>query len=249
MCIFAKPVKAVTGTSIFVGRTPTRQCVVYAMSVELRGAANAMILPVYADADDIQLLDISGAPAFFEPLAELFTPPQPRSLSYKGVTRSTLRVQKVGSYDVSVVPTVNDISRLDAGVFTVAPSTARSLAIHYPSCAFVVAVLRDSGAYHPLAYTHPRLRGVDFVPTRHMHGDSGEPSWDHAIYYQAGTPDVRTGMECRSAEAASRTVASMSTMLLGSSDGQKLVPYLRHGAAVSRLRITGRQMNGDIRIV
>lgn len=250
MCIFASPVKSVRATSIFIGRLHDRQCVVYAMAVELRGGGNAMILPVHADAGDIALLDLSDVPQFFEPLAELFTPPQPRSLSYKSVSRSTLQVQKVGSYDVSVVPSVSDISRLNADVFNVAPSTARTLAIHYPGCALVVAVLRDSGAFHPLAYTHPRIRDVDFVPTRHAHGDGNErPLWDHAIYYQVGEPDVRTGLEKRSAQATTGALAGLTTMLLGSPDGTKLVPYLRHGAAMSRLRIKGPHANGDIRIV
>lgn len=248
MCIFAGPVRSVSGTSIFVSRLHDRQCVVYAMRVALRGGqGNAMILPVPAPAASIELVDLSAVPDFFAPLEEMFVE-RTRSMT-KGMLSASIQVQRVGSYDVSVVPSAKDIARLNPDVFDVSPETGKALHLHYEGYAFVVAQLRQSGEFHPLAYTHRcREEGV-FVPTRHGHGGSLPPQWDHNIYYQTGSPDFGEG-GVRSANAAisARPLAALSTKLLVDPSATRLVPYLRHASTVHRLRVQGPAKNVDIRI-
>lgn len=209
MCIMASPVVSVSNTRIFAGSAPGtgRQATVYAMAVQLQtrtGKGNAMILPVPVGAEgsgSIQLIDLTALPDFFMPLDELFRP-RTRSLS-KGVSRGMddvddLEVHKVGSYDVSIVPTVDDVKRLNRAVFEVSADTENTLRAGYPvGFAFLVAQLRESGEFHPLAYTHPLVNGRLFIPTRHEHGKepSGQlPKWDHTIYFQgSGDLDVVPG--------------------------------------------------------
>lgn len=154
MCIFASPVAAVKNTAIFVGRFKDRQCVVYEMAATLRktGKGNAMILPVPAAAENIELIDLSAVSDFFAPFRDLFVV-RARSMGTKGAVRASLKVHRVGSYDVSVVPKAKDVAKLNPGVFEVSPEAARTLATYPPSFSFVVAQLRTSGVFHPLAYT------------------------------------------------------------------------------------------------
>lgn len=193
MCIMAGPVKSVTDTRIFVGAdgNKTRQCVIYAMAVELQGKVNAMILPVPLGTGapkGIELVDLSNYPTIFDDLNEPFVERSRGLDSFGGASKGlTLEVHKVGSYSVSIVPDVESVKRLGAE-FVLSPDTEHTLRECYPvGFAFVVARLRESGPFHPLAYTHPLIAQRLFVPTRHEHGGRhGElPEWDHLIFHQS----------------------------------------------------------------
>jgi hypothetical protein len=209
MCIMAMPVRSVSNTRIFIGTDGTRQLTIYEMAVELaarRQAANstvapgnAMILPAPAESpEDIELIDMTKDKGFFDGLDRIFANPRgmrSRSLS-KGMSDS-LKVHQVGSYSVSIADTLNDLDRLNPEVFTLSPAAKQALGPNYsringPKHVFIVATLRESGKFHPLAYTHPNpADGRLFVPTRHEHGDGeGETaSWDHHIYHQSPRAD------------------------------------------------------------
>lgn len=205
MCIMASPVESVSNTKIFVGHDNNgRQATVYSMAVGLvdRGKGNAMILPVpiLSAQDRIDLVDLSGNPDFFEPLVDLFTV-RSRSISFGA--DAPLDVVRVGSYDVSIVPTVDDVKRLNHDVFEVSADTEFTLRKNYPNgYVFLVAQLHTSGEFHPIAYIHPLVGGHLFVPTRHEHGQTDSedlPDWDHQIFYQEGyvsvvMPQARWGM-------------------------------------------------------
>jgi hypothetical protein len=198
MCIMALPVRSVSNTRIFVGFNPerTRQLTVYEMAVTLQTPGNAMILPVPAtSAEDVELVDLSAAPKFFDDLDRVF---EPMTLGMKGdrglPAGGFLKVHDVGNYRVSVAGKIDDLLLVDPDVFSLSMDTAATLAKNYATgFAFVVATLRESGKFHPLAYTSP-LTDVMFVPTRHEHGH--EPgltargrhllgaNWDHHIYRQ-----------------------------------------------------------------
>lgn len=263
MCIMASPVVSVTNTRIFAGSDPRtgRQATVYAMAVQLQtrtGKGNAMILPVpmgTAGPGSIELIDLTALPDFFMPLDELFKP-RTRSLS-KGVSRGMdddLEVHKVGSYDVSIVPTVDDVKRLNRQVFEVSADTENTLRSSYPvGFAFLVAQLRESGEFHPLAYTHPIVGGRLFIPTRHEHGKepaSTLPKWDHTIYFQgSGDLDV--------VPAEHRNMASRQTLDVARymeayrSDVTASVPALGSYIGVrpiTRVKAQGRLPNIDLTV-
>jgi len=264
MCIMASPVVSVTNTRIFAGSDPQtgRQATVYAMAVQLQsrtGKGNAMILPVPVGtegAGSIQLIDLTALPDFFMPLDELF---RPRTRSFtKGVDTNSrgfeLEVHKVGSYDVSIVPTVDDVKRLNSQVFEVSADTEHTLRASYPTgFAFLVAQLRESGEFHPLAYTHPLMGGRLFIPTRHEHGkepSSTLPKWDHTIYFQgAGDLDV-VPTEHRNS-ASRQTIDSTRYMEAFQADVARSVPALGPyiGArAITRMKAKGRLPNIDITV-
>ena len=261
MCIMAEPVVSVTNTRIFAGSNLNgRQALVYAMSVQLSnrvGRGNAMILPVpvgVEGAGSIELIDLSLLPDFFMPLDELFRP-RSRSMS-KGMSLGMdddLEVHKVGKYDVSIVPTVDDVKRLNSSVFEVSADTEHTLREHYPvGFAFVVSQLRESGDFHPLAYTHPLVGERLFIPTRHEHGKGASdrsPKWDHTIYYQGGELDVvpaeQRNMASRQTIDATRYMSDFSADV-----GDKvpaLAPYIV-SRGITRVKAQGRLPNIDLTV-
>ncbi len=254
MCIMAASVTAVSGTSILVGRNEsgTRQLVVYAMTVETGGQRNAMILPVPAAAASIELIDVSADPKFFDRLRLAF---EPVTLGMRGMSKSrsatyVLPVQTVGSYNVSVVPTLDDLQRVDTTVFSLSPDTARLLRGHYSyGYAFVVAQLKQSGAYHPLAYTHDvAASGQLFVPTRHGHGGPEKPTahFDHRIYVPLAL-DGAVGLEVRRPLENPTTLTRMRAIDSASAAVPALRPYLPlYLTDWSLLRLTGPLDNTDL---
>jgi len=205
--MFAGDVESVSDTKIYVGRDGDRQLTVYQMEVQLTGGAtNAMVLPVPAKADTIELVDLSGAREFFKKLDKVFPRRRSRSLGMGGAAAAgfdSLEVHQVGDYDVSIAPTAADLERVNAGVFTLSKVVKHVLGKHYDGFAFVVCRLSpnrfsSSGGIHPIAYTHSMEEhpGQLFVPTRHVHGGNlteylqslktggTKPEWDHSIYAQ-----------------------------------------------------------------
>lgn len=193
MCIMALPVRSVSNTRIFAGFNPerTRQLTIYEMAVTLQTPGNAMILPVPASgAEDVDLIDMSAVPKFFDDLDTVFEPMYLGTRGSRGVPASgMLKVHEVGSYRVSIAGKIDDLLLVDPEVFSLSVDTAATLARHYATgFAFVVATMRESGKFHPLAYTSPLTRtdGL-FVPTRHEHGKVDRvprAQWDHHIYRQ-----------------------------------------------------------------
>lgn len=267
MCIMASPVQSVTDTRIFVGRDvgSARQLTVYSMSVQLQtrtGKGNAMILPVPvgpAGVSAIELVDMSRVPDFFDPFVEAFIERSRGFSLSKGITNdadSLLEVVRVGNYDVSLVPTVDDIKRLNRDVFDVSPDTEHTLRTEYGyGMVFLVAQLRESGNFHPLAYIHP-FAGTLFVPTRHEHGKGGSgdlPRWDHQIFYQGSADPDPLPRDHRnqafrrtiSGEHANLYVRGVQVMLRSA---PSLLPFVREGLPLSRVKAQGPLPNMDLAI-
>lgn len=220
MCIFSGPVKLVSGTKIFTFANEGVQLVVYENTIP-KQALNvendpvAMVLPVpnpSGKADDIRLFSMSEHSGFFDKLDDLFPREVKLTLNLggtRGPTRSAslLPVQRVGNYNVSVAPTLNDVERLQFDQFHgIEPTVQELLRKHYASgFSFLVCQLHAVGVNnHPIAYSHPYVDvsasgdvgrdhqwkladspGLLFVPTRHHHGAEAEErssSWDHAVY-------------------------------------------------------------------
>lgn len=121
MCCFSGTVSFVGSARIF-GRflDGMNQCFVDEMKLDAREEL-AMILPIPvvqpAKEDAVKFADLSGYPGFFKDLEKAFPAPQPfaaanGSLSLRSAP--VLKVQRVGSFNASFVPTIADFSRLDA---------------------------------------------------------------------------------------------------------------------------------------
>jgi len=223
MCIFNRPVLKVAGTKIFVSRTcDNRQLTIYQNYVtahfdpsskgrenkahlqkalqqieqQTKGSdSNAMILPF--PAGKVDLVDLSAYPTLFVDCKNCFPVSETIKLKTRGRKKknsSHLEVLSCGSYNVSIAPTLEDLSRIDPSVFTLADNVGKLLEKHYDQgFGFLVCCFKENGEKHPLGYIHSPLPdssgkhpdGLLFVPTRHEHGghgDEGEADWDHEIY-------------------------------------------------------------------
>ena len=263
MCIMASPVRSVSDTRIFVGTNGalTQQLTVYQMAVQLSiftGKGNAMILPVpvgTAGAKSIKLVDLSAVPTFFEPFVAAFKEQSRGFGMSKGISRS-LEVQRVGNYDVSVVPTVDDVKRLNRNVFEVSPDTEAVLRTEYPvGFAFLVAQLRESGNFHPLAYLSPVVGGKMFVPTRHAHGpEKGLPKWDHLIFYRGKSapdymPQDQRNFAFHKSLPADTTERSLAPVVVNlATHLPALVPFLGAGLGLNQVRAQGPLPNVDLTV-
>jgi len=90
-----------------------------------------MILPVFSKAkgEDVKLIDLSKYKNIFKDLEELFKRSESEDRS-AGRTRTKaaagkLQVHRVGSYDISIVPTREDFGRLQQDVFMLDENVAK----------------------------------------------------------------------------------------------------------------------------
>lgn len=150
----------------------------------------AMILPVPNGKTCIPV-DLSGYTDLFDDLDALF--PTLKSQSYGSNSASlemfdsanALVVQQVGSFKVSVVPTLQDFDRLRHDVFNLDPNAKQLLGSFYrDGYGFMVCQLDAGADFHPIGYTHALFSNQElFVPTVHYHGgDTNNTDWDHEIY-------------------------------------------------------------------
>jgi hypothetical protein len=160
----------------------------------------AMILPYPTNTlnSRIKVYDMSKHVDIFKKLKEYFPNPPIRSRSGFGSSSynsvgSSIKVEKVGSYDVSIVPSLEDFDRLQDYVFKLDPNFKKVLSRDYSKdYGFIVCKIRDGEKFHPIAYSHSlREDGTFFIPTKHYHnGSESNPDWDHIIYILGG--DINT---------------------------------------------------------
>src|SRR5512141_2208637 len=117
MCMFSARVAGVGDTQIFArGGTGDRQFLVYSMKYEAAGDL-AMILPlptpIAAPEDAVRFIDLSGYAEFFDDMRSGFIEMQSKASRAPAALEQSLRVQTVGSFEASFVPTLNDFARLD----------------------------------------------------------------------------------------------------------------------------------------
>ncbi len=177
MCIFVAPVIRVSKTRILVAPlADNKQLIVYENQVTNNGK-NAMILPVPAGTEPI-FVDVSRIDVW-DACVECMPRPE-QSPSFGGgfggasqMSMQQLAVQRVGGYHCSVVPTLQDFSRLSQQHFSSVPANiTQVLETNYGvGFHFVVCVFDGTVAAHPIAYISSRLAGGKlFIPTRHAHG-------------------------------------------------------------------------------
>jgi len=208
MCIFNGTVENVSSTNILVAKMSNgRQLTIYENSASVEEGKNswtpAMILPFprIRNAESLYFVDMSNNPQFFKRLEKAFqfTPYSSMVSAYEGVR---FKVKRVGSYELTVVPSLDEFSRVDASVFSLDPSLGRMLRKFYGgiSFSFLVCKLVHGGKQHPFAFVHDMFPGQGrlFVPTRHFHGSVPNPLlleetmipmgplWDHTIFTVGG---------------------------------------------------------------
>ncbi len=205
MCCFAGPVTSVTNTRIF-GRLSGQgtQYLAYQMRFQSPNL-NAMILPLpveqAADEQSLKFLDLSDYDNFFADLQRGFPAPQPtglllsRQITSGAIASPMLKVQEVGSYVASFVPSQRDFARLDPQF--VIPSEVWAKIPAYHDYGFAVFQLKElAGQPHPMAFEF-RTRTWDdvFFPTVHIHDGQvhEQEAFDHTLYMQHTAFDAASG--------------------------------------------------------
>jgi hypothetical protein len=268
MCCFSGEVDHVGATRIFTRHVEEgRQAVAYAMSFGAT-ADVAMLLPIPTPAgspeDAVRFVDLSGDPHFFDHLDRLFPPP-PASRGNRSddapLTPAPLEVHQVGAFEASFVPTLADMSRLDArfrlpeGAWQVlARRGSREQVLprltqaqwdalpNYSDWGFCVFKLR-AGAdqqVHPMAFTFPtRWPRRLFFPTVHVHDGTFplEAGFDHTLYLQTNLAlDGRAAVEWEESRGPAHAAMDVAAT-------QGLVNGAEH---VYRLRVRGPRPNADV---
>ena len=178
MCVINGPVTSVNATKILAipSNDGTRQFTVYANKVDT-AADNAMILPVPFP-DSVKFHDLSTYSEIFADLDKCFESTQRLSRRLSN-SRSVLAVHRVGSYEASIVPSLDDFDRL-SDTFKLSLDVATMLTADYTSiqgspAGFIVCKLNQGAHdYHPFAYSHNRPCEKLFIPTKHFHSHGSE---------------------------------------------------------------------------
>ena len=198
MCIFTGSVESVGDTRIFARQEAQRQAIVYDMVLSSNDET-AMVLPIpIADASkagQVEFVDLSGYPAFFDDIESLF--PQMISASvgrFRSRVPELIEVHEVGVYEASFVPTPSDFKRLDPR-FSL-KDTFFEQAPEYLDYGFVVFKLKPGESrVHPMAFWFSKINDNQlFFPTKHMHDGivHNRDIFNHTLYGQC---DAYTGVD------------------------------------------------------
>ncbi len=197
MCCFSRPVKLVAKTKIFARASTTgRQFLVYSMTVDASEEL-AMILPIPvptdSDDDSVRFINLEEYADFFDEMQSGFPALVSASLDRKVKTpsrsKAPLKVEQVGSFEASYVPSIKDFSRLDERFRL--PTEVWDKLPAYKEFGFAVFQLmrekRGAQKVHPMAFEFPRARPKRlFFPTVHIHDGTVHPQahFDHFLYCQ-----------------------------------------------------------------
>lgn len=195
MCCFSGNVRFVDSTRIFARMSePSRQALAYQMRFG-SDTDVAMILPLPVPPgtaeDALKFINLEKYPDFFANLRSGFpVPPSKDGRAYPGEVpgglSAPLKVENVGSFEASFVPSSSDFSRLDPR-FSIPKSTWDKIPL-YADYGFAVFKLRKGEhEAHPMAFTFPTRHSEKlFFPTVHIHaGEMHEKEkFDHHLYCQ-----------------------------------------------------------------
>ncbi len=174
MCIISGPVISVNSTKILAipSKNGKRQLTVYRNAVSTPDS-NAMCLPC----PNPNTIEFEHVPRdIFSQCDSSFDKVYPRggpTLSASlGVSKSKLAVQSHGSYEVVIVPSLDDLDRIPEDFTTLTPEVVQFLKSSYqPGFGVVLCKLKKGSTdYEPFAYSHEmQSSGELFFPTKHFH--------------------------------------------------------------------------------
>ena len=256
MCLFSGPVDLIGGTKIFARSLGgDRQALVYQMSY-FADQDLAMVLPlptpIGSRESAIEFVNLEKFPTFFDHLREGF--PAFSRGPMLSITQSApkLKVQQVGDFEASFVPTQGDFARLDPR-FRLADLVWDQMP-QYADWGFAVFKLRKREkrrtwwpkwitkggrgiTVHPMAFLFPTRRPQSlFFPTVHIHDGlvHETATFDHTLYCQPN-----------------RAVASTFSWRASTKPARKLIdishcgPLVDGDARVFRKTIYGKAPNTD----
>lgn len=183
MCIISGPVLSVNSTKILAlpSKNGKRQLTVYRNAVATPDS-NAMCLPV-PNPNSVKFETVPKH--IFSQCANSFDIRMSRSFtlsaaaatnSYKGA----LPVQSHGSYEVVLVPSMDDLDRIPTHFTTLSSEVVEFLKASYPTNFGVLLckLKKGSADYEPFAYSHDIQANTQlFFPTKHYHVHNKPNQW------------------------------------------------------------------------
>jgi len=199
MCCFTGHVSDVSGTNIFARINADREYLVYEMTFS-SDEDTAMVLPIPvasgATEDAVEFVALDDYPHFFSDIEAHFQ----RMLSGADLLgglkpRVTLKVEQVGAFEASFVPSLDLLNRLDPR-FRIPQHVWNQLPA-YTSFGFVVFKLQPGKRVnvHPMAFSfRTRDPSTVFFPTVHIHDGTvhEEATFDHIFYTQNEPKQTRS---------------------------------------------------------
>lgn len=160
-----------------------------------------MILPIPVAAgtpeDGVKFINLQKYPNLFADLAKGFVSLTLSARSYgEGIpsAAATLKVEQVGNFEASFVPTMRHFGRLDPRFRL--PDAAWKRLGQYGKFGFAVFQLKKgAGQVHPMAFAFPTARPDSlFFPTVHIHDGEVHPKahFDHSLYCQVAKAGLRS---------------------------------------------------------
>ncbi len=246
MCCFSGKVRAVTNTRIFArAMEDGMQFIAYAMNLDTPQDV-AMILPIPVKAgskeDQVKFVNFEKYPMLFDDLAKGFPAEAGGRAFSKGpmpmaAPEATLKVQSVGSFEASFVPSPKDFTRLDARFRL--PDGAWEKLPQYRDYGFAVFKLKQGNhSVHPLAFLFPSRHPERlFFPTVHIHdGEVHEKEkFDHTLYFQTKQTGLRALAGCDESD-----YAAVAFVKCGFTRG-----LVDAGLHVRRIQLNGELKNED----
>jgi len=179
MCLISQEVEKVHDTNLFCGLSSDkkRQITIYSNKVNNISQNNAMILPVPFP-KTVKFHDMSNYKDFFNDCESCFEKMYDeyatlgRSYGTMSMTNSSepLKVFSVGSYNVSLAMTLDDLKRVNKNVFALSDGITNVLKKYNKNFGFIICKLKDGNEqYHPFAYSHEIASEKVFIPTKHYH--------------------------------------------------------------------------------
>jgi hypothetical protein len=177
MCIISGPVLSVNSTKLLglPSRNGKRQLTVYRNSVATPNS-NVMCLPV-PNPNSVRFERVPKdifdqcKNSFDHIIKNSFSLSTTRSTK-RSINRGTLPVLSHGSYDVVLVPSMDDIYRIPSHFTALSPDVIEFLNASYPTnFGLVLCKLKAGNAdYEPFAYSHDIQDNKQiFFPTKHYH--------------------------------------------------------------------------------
>lgn len=246
MCCFSGKIQSVKNTRIFARMNEDgNQAVVYSMSLKTAQDV-AMVLPIPVAKDKgagaVKFISLQKYKDFFDDMNKgypvLVAAPAGGYSRSAGMQPQTIKVESVGAFDASFVPSIVDFARLDprfvlpAGVWEQLPG--------YKDFGFAVFKLKAGEAeVHPMAFTFASAKkGALFFPTVHIHDGKvhDRAVFDHTLYCQTGSEHESLHWE-ESPQLASEFVKTGATQGL-----------VRAGQHVYRKQMSARLKNQDVMV-
>lgn len=180
MCIFIEEAD-VKNTKIFVSPIGVQKQLTIYENYATTSKSNAMVLPVPLGphGELPQLLDLSKFTYIWKQLDSYFPRVQTGgwgATASFGVSDSyqALPVQRVGGYDCTIVPSLDELQRVNSTVFKLPDNIRELLHTHYPAgFCFLVCLFSGTVNAHAIGYIHAICSdGTLFIPTLHEHNDN-----------------------------------------------------------------------------